>query len=557
MVDIYQYPSVSLKRIITGDRAYAERYRGEADKLLYQLKNNEKYNFVKQLKMTRYFSDNTVIRAWTHFGMDIVEIDVTGVEKRGFYPCIVELSSLGPVQPMRYPGEIHAGEVLDTDYIKTYYTFQVECIDCTLTISFSPGTTCMSLSGICWGQVLSYGKDETGPYFIWKAYTESGTYSRTGYAVLDVLAEIKSADGIVLCRDKEPLIVDCCEKNAFIRNVNIWWPIFSPGDSISYGGKTLYKVPETITAETLDNYIRVYGGYFYTVPEHDTEGGGCIPFDWLLTGYGSIASTTYGDIAAVGSEVTARGCNESTVVTVTDRCMTTDLFEAQSCCESASSLSIAYTTTQMECSDTQYFLASGGCPPYTWTLSSGGGSFDRFISKFSATGSDVYYYAPTTNANCDYNPTITLSDCCGGGESVSLAINCYSPMYAAMVYKGWDPGTCVSPKNMSPYCAADDYLGTQGIAIVHAIPYDCNGDIYNYVGVTECYCNVGLNDCLSTVPGCTAWDVYPMGYSLPCGLGGCGPAAWGHHWDQLEDLRDASTMALGCCPINPYTGVPL
>lgn len=58
---------------------------------------------------------------------------------------------------------------------------------------------------------------------------------------------------------------------------------------------------------------------------------------------------------------------------------------------------------QMSTNGTQTLTASGGCGgPYTWSISSGGGSLS------SSTGNSVVYTAPSSQTGgCGNNPTIT------------------------------------------------------------------------------------------------------------------------------------------------------
>jgi len=83
----YQYPSTSLSRRSNNpDDPSVARYRGEASKLLYELKNLMSFRKLGQLKMTRVFADGTVIVAKSHFGQDSVFINVP---VRGVIPDIV------------------------------------------------------------------------------------------------------------------------------------------------------------------------------------------------------------------------------------------------------------------------------------------------------------------------------------------------------------------------------------------------------------------------------------------------------------------------------------
>src|SRR4030042_3616169 len=48
--------------------------------------------------------------------------------------------------------------------------------------------------------------------------------------------------------------------------------------------------------------------------------------------------------------------------------------------------------------------ASGGCPPYTWSLSGGG--------TLTPSGDTATYVAPSSNTDCADNAMITLTDQC-------------------------------------------------------------------------------------------------------------------------------------------------
>ncbi len=125
----YQYPSVTVSRKIRGDDLdYAAQFNGEANKLLYELKNLMKFRKLGQLKMTRPFQDGTVITAYSVFGLDFITIDVERAVPsiRIEEQCTVTLLNLPDiVQPMRYPGQIRTDEIAGTDYIKTYYIADV------------------------------------------------------------------------------------------------------------------------------------------------------------------------------------------------------------------------------------------------------------------------------------------------------------------------------------------------------------------------------------------------------------------------------------------------
>jgi len=64
---------------IIGNQLDALPYRGEATKLLWQLKNGMKFNDIRQGGMTRYFEDGTVITARSVFGQDFLSINVPSI----------------------------------------------------------------------------------------------------------------------------------------------------------------------------------------------------------------------------------------------------------------------------------------------------------------------------------------------------------------------------------------------------------------------------------------------------------------------------------------------
>lgn len=83
---------------------------------------------------------------------------------------------------------------------------------------------------------------------------------------------------------------------------------------------------------------------------------------------------------------------------------------------------ISYSTLQMAVDEEQTLQAyvNGSLDDgqaYVWAITSGGGSLD------SSTGNSVTYTAPSSNANCSSNPTITLS--CDGTviDSIEIAVN--------------------------------------------------------------------------------------------------------------------------------------
>ena len=141
---------------------------------------------------------------------------------------------------------------------------------------------------------------------------------------------------------------------------------------------------------------------------------------------------------------------------------------------------------------------------YTWELSGGG-------SLSGSTGLSVTYTAPSTNANCASNATITIS--CGGVACNALQIAINSVETASQL-------------------AARATLGLHGVCTSDgAGGYMCRG------GSCPVYCN-------GTV------DIVCSGY-LPCTVTvTCGPGNIGVQCTDecIEDVRSAEQKAAGCCP---------
>jgi len=84
-------------------------------------------------------------------------------------------------------------------------------------------------------------------------------------------------------------------------------------------------------------------------------------------------------------------------------------------------LTINYSSLSVSCGSSQNLSASGGCPPYSWSLSGGGTLTPDGGGNTSAT-----YVAPASNPNCANNAMITLTDCCRNTAEIQIAVNCYT-----------------------------------------------------------------------------------------------------------------------------------
>jgi hypothetical protein len=75
---------------------------------------------------------------------------------------------------------------------------------------------------------------------------------------------------------------------------------------------------------------------------------------------------------------------------------------------------------QMPVGGSQTLTATGGCGGYTWSIIGGGGSLS------SSTGDSTTYNAPTSNPDCENNPTIRIMDSCGNTKDMQIAVNSWT-----------------------------------------------------------------------------------------------------------------------------------
>jgi hypothetical protein len=194
--------------------------------------------------------------------------------------------------------------------------------------------------------------------------------------------------------------------------------------------------------------------------------------------------------------------------------------------------SITYTTQQMQVNESQTLgidKGDGQCGTdanWFWELS-GGGTLSDPTSPTSCT-----YTAPATNANCELNPTITLS--CDGVvmDSLSIAVNAAGSGSAAYYKNVWVSGGVPSCPSSNETClhAGASYLPTY---------------IFRYYEREYFYCDdvsVGEPTCAGKICGdesCICPD---------CGVimaGECSDAIRNH---TEIDNRTPTQKANGCCP---------
>jgi hypothetical protein len=363
-------------------------------------------------------------------------------------------------------------------------------------------------------------------------------YSRTGLGILYLTAEVKNVYGRVLCSTSKKIDVDCCKKNTDLRAVAIWWENCGSGVSVCKLG------PEFKYQDLVDYSLDQ--GLLYTRPEVK---GGCIPFDWSIEGPGSLVKVgDFKDKAFYkipGPNDPPARCDESLYISVHDRCNNTYIAHAPPCCDTIEGdVIIYYTSLIMYCNQSQDFSVHGGCIPYTWELTGGGGT----LTGASGAGLTATYVAPATNPNCANNPTIRVTDCCGNSTQIKLAINCYSGFAHALVVG--ELLKCCCYKIQNPGCAGKGY---DAVLSVHYIDWACDGTIVvdqwagsrsNCSGVcpqpppctNSCPCDK------SDDPDC--WNNYDCGCASPCPC------------DTIVDVRTTAMKNSGCCPLNPFTGLP-
>lgn len=627
-----QYPSVTVSWNLIGDPVYCQQFVGEAKNMLYQLKNrmNIAVPKLKSLQDKRSPVPGTTITVMSIFGQDFIEIDAG---RAGLPSCSIIILSLPEViPPMKwYSDGIHAGEVEGIDYIKTYYRLKlVSCNDCA-PIDFSICKSDKLALPICHpytydatkllyqgesvpyfqgfplkvppvlpdpknhliyslydsgqAEIIKLGSDSQGSYFLWKAYTEWGTYpptsitfSRTGLGYLLLKAFIRF-QGTDLCKVESIVKVDCCKKDISRRSIKqpdrpgysgLWWESESgsyPQNCVGqpfmfYKGMKMCEVPSEISISDL--YIMacipVHPVAFYVLPDLN---GSCLPFTWTLAGPGIwTPGGKYGEIGYYGCADI--DCNSEVTIKVTDRCGTVATVHANQCCEGAGPLSILYTSLLMSCGQSQTLTPLGGCGPHTWSITSGGGTLTQ---DPSGRGRYVIYTAPATNVNCIDNPTITVTDCCGNSTSISLAINCYVGGYALAMNDRDAIGSCTCFGQCNPafphaYCE----ISSDGNSY-RMRKWNCDGTLTSScsTGSGGVHNIMGEGCEMATCPPGTDWGPLDPRYCNAVELGGClsafhcGTNQCGHSGGNCSVLVDERTSDMknqGCCPLNPITGAP-
>ena len=595
----FQYPSTALSRLGSQGDAYAELFRGEANKLLYELKNLMKFRNLGQLKMTRVFTDGTIVTAWSVFGQDFVNIDASrraitdGIGAVSPSCAITLLNFPTVVQPMKYPGEIHGGEIEGVDYIRVYYTIDLnQCEGCSEeawnlcdentpecdqfkfvmggipSIVGDPNDHCIQAPATCHAQLISHGIDALGRYLIFKVFTEWSfanpsemIYSRNGLGHMLLKGWVEDKNGNKICEVQNTLRVDCCLKDPDLRKVILWdesdW-FGGPREMIFDASGVFKKTPDVVTLAGLRAYA-LGSGAFWVMPDLF---GGCLPFTWTLSGPGILVPSETGASASYQTPDGGFNCNDSVTITVKDRCGTEDAVTTSPCCAEASALEIGYTNLIMGCGASQYLEVIGGCPPYSWSITGGGGTLDSDLVSTTA-----MYTSPALNSNCSNNPTIQVSDCCGNSAQIKLALNCYSLpdpafKYCAMVKTGVCKCSGCSPSTNA--CSSISFVMNY-----KSNEWLCDGIINVVCEYDSATLNVNTPfapDCIEapecnpyqmpkTCTGVDACEEY-IDASADCNYVPFCTDCYGRACNTLYDIRITAMKEAGCCPINPLTGLP-
>ncbi len=591
-----QYPSTTVKWKIVPTGANATPYIGAANNFLYQIKNRMAIGELDQLRAIRYiFGDMGAvlaqITAGSAFGQDFIEIRVPSVAVPAMPTCVITLINVPEeVPPMKWydyaltPFDEATAGVDGVDYIKTYYTIESKnCKDCSsvdfticdaaelqTTYGWTAPQTCTPFTfvnadipvsdiypnyhciyGSCQAEIIKVAGGESGGYFIWKAYTEwsslgpifaNFTKNGLGYLLLRALVNIQ---GVELCRSEGVVVkVDCCLKDSAFRPAIMFW------EKCDLGWQYC-PIPEEASMGDID-FFWILGGWNVIgiwMKAPTSQQFSCPPYEWTLHGEGEI-NPSVSELGAFAEyrirtiDYQARGCSEEVTIDVRDRCGQTDYVHFKSCCgDDPDPVVLGYTTLAMTCSQAQTFSVSGGCSPLTWSLSGSGGG--------TLVGST--YTAPATNPECVYNPTITVTDCCGTSDSIQISVNCYGA--ADVAYHGFgfaiDTGTsCLGPGGI--------FYGYG--CVPYQYPYRCDG---TYLGcVEDCYAGLTcrMSPPLCCHPGCgiTERDEYANCKSscMEINPKWCPDTTNPFCSGDYRDYRTAAMKTNGCCPLNPGTGLP-
>ncbi len=177
----------------------------------------------------------------------------------------------------------------------------------------------------------------------------------------------------------------------------------------------------------------------------------------------------------------------------------------------------------------QVLSASGGCPPYSWSLSGGG--------TLTPGGATATHVAPSSNNNCANNAMITLTDQCRNIVDIQIAVTTSAPYFA---YEKLEFVSCGGGGGQVQVQYWDCMGNTNGPGCYGAWGWQL-GCAYYCDGPCNCgYCN-------GNTPGPESWQRAWCCCDYPC---------QDECWGQYRDIRSPQAIEAGCCPLNPETGLP-
>jgi len=225
---------------------------------------------------------------------------------------------------------------------------------------------------------------------------------------------------------------------------------------------------------------------------------------------------------------------------------------------------IAYTTQGMSVNEEQTLSVTTPADNciYSWAITSGGGSLS------AASGNSVVYTAPSTNANCANNATITLTTLGSVCDSLGIAVNANTGVddrayrvVTQLVHPGADEGGLCAftiSANPNPNTGLCDGYIIDVFAKVKVSYYLCNGNEWVQspypCEATQSSGFSGLQDgdgkfylCDNAAGRAEAVRIVMYdGSSAACGLS---TQPWGDAIDESPvDLRYARMITAGCCP---------
>ncbi len=197
--------------------------------------------------------------------------------------------------------------------------------------------------------------------------------------------------------------------------------------------------------------------------------------------------------------------------------------------------------SQMSINQTATLIVSEGCGgPYHWSLSGGG-------SLSSTTGSSVSYTAPSSNANCNNNSIICVTDTAGQKAYIQISVNANTSSKVAYIMN-----TCSKEGN----CTFDGNTFCES-ATVLVNYYFCNGNLWssNHCGYSSRY-EQNIQNCdlcysnQTEMPACSG-GTSTGNQRRTCELLSLHCGGTGQHCYPLntaDDVRTPEMKAAGCCP---------